>query len=387
MKVLHIIETLGSGGAERLLFTNLRHLGSKDVSSSVVTVFERGTHWAAPVRQLGIEVESLRLAGYSDIFKGVRLLRSKIKAVRPDLLHTHLWSANVIGRIAGKLSGVPVISSVHNPEYENETIANFSRSQRAKVTAARVADVLTARFACDRMVAVSKYVQASAARSLAYPVGQIDVIYNPVDFDAIVGHALDDMVDATFRGPSTKLLLTVGRVSPQKGLIYAVKAMSKILKSQPDTQLVCLGSLDDNEYVELIRGEIGRLGLGDVVHLLGDGHSVAGYLATADVFVFPSLYEGLGIALGEAMAAGLPCVASRIRPLDEFVVDGVNGILVSPRDSDALAASVLELLASEESRRELGSRAAATARELFDPETAVDKLARLYETVANARGK
>ena len=102
------------------------------------------------------------------------------------------------------------------------------------------------------------------------------------------------------------------------------------------------------------------------------------FLLDCDVFVFPSEFEGLGIALAEAMAAGCACVASNIRPLDEFVSPGQNGLLVSPAGPEALSCAVIEVLDSLEMKKKLGSEAKKTALELFEPAAAASRLSEIY---------
>jgi starch synthase len=109
---------------------------------------------------------------------------------------------------------------------------------------------------------------------------------------------------------------------------------------------------------------------------------VTDFLRACDVFVFPSLYEGLGIALIEAMAAGCACVATTAGPIPEFVENGRNGILVPPADPEAMATAVCELLADPERRKELGDNAGQTALRRFQPQAAADRLTEIYEKVA-----
>ncbi|HLE62198.1 MAG TPA: glycosyltransferase, partial [Pyrinomonadaceae bacterium] len=128
LRVTHLIEGLGPGGAERLLYTNLKHLDPARVESTVLTLFSHGDHWKEPLRALGVRVESLQCSGIRELPRGIARLRTWLRREQPDLLHTHLWGANVVGRIAGRLSGVPVISSVHNPDYEPEAWSDGSKA-------------------------------------------------------------------------------------------------------------------------------------------------------------------------------------------------------------------------------------------------------------------
>jgi glycosyltransferase involved in cell wall biosynthesis len=382
LKVLHLIETLGSGGAERLLHTNLRHFDAGEIESRVVTVFSRGDYWKEQIEQLGIEVKSLDRSKFSDILTGVRKLRRELKSDMPEVIHTHLWTANVIGRIAGRLSGVPVISSIHNPEYEPEAATGVSGK---KLFAARQIDKWTARFGCTRMIAVSNYVRESAHQRIGFPLDKIDVVYNPID---TVERDPDFDKRALFSEiglpPDAVVILNVGRVAPQKGLVYAIRAMKIVAGKMPHVHLLHVGAMDNSEYLTAARNEIERSGISSNVHMIGERRNIGDFLQAADLFVFPSLFEGLGIALAEAMAAGLPCVASDIRPLDEFVTSGENGVLVPPRNAEAIADAVVDLLSSAEKRERIGAAARETALAMFRPEPAAKRLTEIYGQVARS---
>jgi len=385
--VLHLIETLGSGGAERLLHTNLKHFDTNRVASEVVTVFSNGDYWKKPIEELGVRVSSLECRGYKDILAGVRRLRKYIAENRIDLIHTHLFAANVIGRIAGRLSGVPVISSIHNPEYEPEAYEGASSAIRRKIGIARLVDKLTARFGCTRMIAVSNYVKETTITRLGYPLSKIDVIYNPVHLsEADEWEGRKAVRESLGLPDSAVFLLHVGRLSPQKGFIDAVRAMQRIIAEMPHAHLVSVGSQTDADYKSKVMNEIDSLGLATSVYLAGERRDVTRLLRSCDIFLFPSHFEGLGIALAEAMAVGCACVASDIRPLTEFVTNEVNGVLVKPKKSELLADAVTGLLRDSAKRDPLGLAARETALDLFQPNHAAEKLVNIYFDTVKADG-
>jgi glycosyltransferase involved in cell wall biosynthesis len=225
--VAHVIESLGPGGAERLLYTNLKHLDPERIRSTVITVYEHGTHWVEPITELGVPVVSLNCNGTRDIPKGVSRFRAWLRANRPDLVHSHLWAANVIGRIAGRLTGVPVISSVHNPDHEPQAWSDGADVSLIKRHAVKAIDRWTANLGSTRMVAVSDYVRKSAGRDLHFPLQSIDLVYNPFDVDLMKAPVKDraELLREIGLPDETQILLNVARVSPQKGLLYAVRAL------------------------------------------------------------------------------------------------------------------------------------------------------------------
>ena len=382
--VAHVIESLGPGGAERLLYTNLKHFDPERVRSTVITVYSHNSHWLGPITELGVPVVSLDCRSTRDIPKGVRRLRAWLRANKPDLVHSHLWAANVIGRIAGRFTGVPVISSVHNPDHEPQAWADGANVSLIKRHAVKAMDRWSANLGSTRMVAVSDYVRKSAGRDLHFPLDSIDLVYNPFDVDLLkapVGKDRAELLGELGLPVDSQILLNVARVSPQKGLLYAVRALPEILRQYPAAHLLSVGATTDPRWTAELKREAESLSVADHFHMLGARTNVVDFLRACDIFVFPSLYEGLGIALIEAMAAGCVCVATNTGPIPEVVQDGKDGVLVPPADAPALARAVCDLLGNPARRSELGAAAKQTAFSKFQPKEQAEQLTRVYESV------
>jgi glycosyltransferase involved in cell wall biosynthesis len=388
VRVAHLIEALGPGGAERLLYTNLKHLDPARFHSTVLTVFPHATHWAEPIRRLGVEIVSLDCRSYRDLPAGVMRLSSWLRRERPHILHTHLWAASIAGRLAGWTSRVPVISSIHNPDYEPEALNDGAAVSGSKRAAARVLDRWTARFGCRRMVAVSEYVRLSASRHLRFPIERIDLLYNPIDaeeFQSREGKREELLAELGLSSESI-LLLNVARISPQKGLLYAVRAMPAIIERHPAAHLVSAGAMTDPQWLARLKDEARSLGVTDRVHFLGPRRDVPELMRSSDLFLFPSLYEGLGIALIEAMASGSVCVAANTGPVPEVISHGVDGWLVPAGDERSLAEAVCGLLADPARREAISAAASLSAQSRFDPRVAAEKLAGIYYSVTGREG-
>jgi glycosyltransferase involved in cell wall biosynthesis len=388
LKVIHLIEGLGSGGAERLLYTNLKHFDRERLENEVVTVFSGADYWREPILDLDIPVSSLDCRSLRDITTGVSRLRKEIARFRPDLIHTHLWAANITGRIAGFLTGTPVLSSIHNPEYEPEALTDAPQLNSKKLFVARNLDKWTARLGCRKMLAVSRYVKESASRRLDFPPEKIEVLYNPIDVSDLCAGASRSRADVLGElnlASGSIMLLNVARVAPQKGLLYAIQALAEIRRKFPEAHLISVGGKDDAGWLARLEAEIERLGLKNHVRFLGSRRDVKDFLYNCDLFVFPSVFEGLGIALTEAMAAGCACVASDIKPLDEFVENEIDGIFFPPTDAAALARAVVDLLENGEKRESIGAAAQEKALRLFQPQPAADKLIEIYFSTVNGR--
>ena len=389
IRVVHLIEALGPGGAERLLYTNLKHFDPQRVRSTVITVYPHATHWLEPITALGVPVVPLNCRNVREIPKGIRTLRTWLLANQPDLIHSHLWAANIIGRVAGRLTGTPVISSVHNPDHEAEAWADGADVSLTKRRMVRALDRWTAHVGSNRLIAVSEYVRQSANRHLGVSLNSIELVYNPIDTDllqAAPATSRSELLRACGLPSDTFILLNVARVSPQKGLLYALRALPSILERYPSAHLVSVGATTDPSWLAQLEQEAKTLGLTDHFHVLGGRRDVIDFLRACDVFIFPSLYEGLGIALIEAMAAGCACVASSAGPIPEVVSDGEDGILVPPGDPEAIAAAVCRLLDNESLRVRLGTAATKTALSRFQPQKSADALTKIYESVLATKG-
>ncbi|MGZ5435790.1 MAG: glycosyltransferase family 4 protein [Pyrinomonadaceae bacterium] len=388
LHVVHLIEALGPGGAERLLHTNLKHFDRSRVRSTVFTVYPHATHWREPIEELGVEVVSLNCESPRQLAAAIRKFRAWLRANRPDLIHSHLWAANVIARVAGRLAGIPVISSIHNPDHEPEAWADGATVSKRKRLTAKTIDRWTARFGNQRLIAVSDYVKQSAHRHLKFALNDIDLVYNPIDLDLLSQpptKSRDEILRESGLPADALMLLNVARVSPQKGLIYAVRAMPRILEQFPNAHLVSVGSTTDPLWLEELTRETQSMGVAQHVHILGARRDVQDFLAACDLFIFPSLYEGLGIALIEAMAAGCLCVATNTGPIPEFLRHGHDGILVPPKDLEALATAVCELLSNPEGSEQISINARRTALERFQPQAAANRLTEIYEKLAKTR--
>ena len=387
VELLHVIETLGSGGAERLLHTNLAHLDQRRFRSSVVTTRAHGDHWRAPIEALGVPVETLGVRTKSDLPGAVRRLRRLLSRHAVTLVHTHLWEANVVGRLAGRLAGVPVISSIHNPDYEPVVWLAGQQGHPAKRHFFLALDRITARLACSRMIAVSEYVRQSAHVHLRFPLERIDLVYNPIDLNELRRAPTCDRKTllAELGLPADALvLLNVARLSPQKGLNDAIDALPRILQSHTRAHLVSVGALDHHAWVETLERQCTERGVRERVHFLGPRRDVPDLLRACDVFLFPSRFEGLGLALIEAMALGCVCVAAEIGPIREIVRDGIDGFLVPPGDAAALAQAVTRALDDDSQRTRLAKEAADSAARRFDPRVGAERLQAVYERVLGA---
>lgn len=365
-RLLVVIESLGRGGAERLLVTTLSHLDRARFDVSVATLW--GPDALGPqVRDLGIEVVDLGLRGPRDVARAIRPLRRLIRRSGVDLVHTHLFAANVAGRVAAR-GLAPVVTTLHNPDYGREGPEGGPGGRR-------LLDGATAHLWPPTYLAVSDDVRRDYRTHLC--LDRIRVLPNYLDvagFRAAVA-AADPM--AVRRGlgllPETFVFLHVGRFHHQKGHDVLIRAFGELARRCSDVALVLAGGGPAREEMEALARQVAPTA---AIVFAGEVPEPASLYAAADAFVFPSRYEAFGMALLEAMASGLPTVVSAVGGILE-VTTPETSLRVRPGDGHELAVAMEDLVAGPDLRSRLG-RAGAARSEWFDVARLLPRLERVY---------
>lgn len=384
-RVLHLIEDLGTGGAERLLYINLSWIDRSCFENAVCHLYDRALHWRQPLQDLGYPVWSLGMSSLFDAGRGTLNLYKLLRRERIDLIHTHLYGANLVGRLAGRLRRIPVISSLHNPDYEPSVLQDNPRLSPVKLNMLRMLDRVSCAIGHPRFIAVSDYVRRSAITFLGIPPARAQVIYNAVDPKDFEPTERSGRLRAELGiGMNDPVVLCVARLDPQKGLRYLIDATPALVSRFPSLRVLLVGGGPPAIRDSLVK-LAERSGVAAHVMFLGIQPNVQDYLQLCDVFVLPSLYEGLGIALVEAMAAGRPCVATRVGAIPEVVDEGRSGMLVSPGDPAGLATAITRLLEAPALRREMGEGGRRIVLERFNVHRNIQELEELYRRVLKTR--
>jgi L-malate glycosyltransferase len=375
IRVLHVINSLAPGGAERQLVDLVTHHDPARVESVVVTLIDRHD-LGGELERAGVRVHSLGLPSPNHVVQAVHRLRRYIRDTSPDVVHTRLVPADLVGRLAAVLSGRPsVVSSIEAPVYDAATFTDDPSRRRWKLEALRAADRLTGRLASVAYVACSSTVARSTAHALGILEADIRVIHNST---TVSDSALDRWESPAVEASGNVRLLTVGRLAAQKGQFYLLRTLPRLVERYPELHLDLVGT--GPIEVELKRESV-RLGMEERVRFLGTRDDVRSLLRRAHVFVLPSLWEGLSIVALEALAAGVPLVATNIPSMREIVIDGVHGVLVPPRDPDALAAAILRVLDDGNLRTRISQAATEHARNRFDVGVAAERYEQLYRDI------
>jgi len=362
IKIIYVMPSLVVGGAEELLLTTVKYFNRDRYEISVCCIVSEGII-ADEIKKLGIKFYCLNESPKFYNPKKIYSLYKLFKKEKPSIVHTQILGANIYGRIAAILARVPVvISAEQNVYYKKKRVHIWLDKILAKNT--------------DKIIAVSNRVKEFTSRQEGIGEDKFELIYNAIDStEFLPTDSRKDIREKLNLREGDFILGTVGALTTQKGHYYLIQAVSQLVKRYPNTILLVVGK---GELKEKLQEILHKLGLEENVRFLGLRRDIADVLNCMDVFVFPSLWEGLGIALLEAMLMGLPVVASSVDGILEIVENGKNGILVAPANVEALSNAIAELIRNPQLRQSLGKAAKEHILEKFEVRQYIHKLENLY---------
>jgi len=374
MKILHVITTLGVGGAEKHLLWLTAGQAGRGHAVGVAYLKGEGELTAEFARR-GVAVH--RLSGEAAGGGGQKLLplvgplwRARqdlvalVRRERPDIVHTHLLKADAVGAVSARAGGArALIASKHNDE-----------RALLRTPVSVVHGLLSRRVA--RTIALSDHVARFIATHGRVRAASIRRVYYGVDAAALQPRRARATVRAELGlPPEAPVLVCVGRLAPQKDHPTLFAALALL---PPEVTLLVVGGDPFGAGEARLKAEAARLGLGERARFLGIRHDVPDLLAASDLFVLPSLWEGLGLVFLEAMAVELPVVASNVSAIPEVVQDGVSGWLVPPGDPAALARAIAAALADPAERARRGRAGRQLLLEKFALPRMIDETLGVY---------
>jgi glycosyltransferase involved in cell wall biosynthesis len=358
MRILHLIPDLGLGGAQRMLTYAAAAMDRRRYHLDVV-------HWGEPgalqveLERLGIPV--LRLTGRPSLLRLARSFGQHVRRLRPDVVHTHLFDADLIGVLTARALGVRrCCVTVHS--FSFFTVRHHRWRYRWLL------GPLVKRF-----LAVSRALADYLVHECRLPASRVQVVTNGIDAARFAPEASPM--------PCSAPTLTVGvltRLDARKGLPYLLRAMAQLRSDIPEARLLIGGDGEDRSALER---EADTLGLTGRVEFVGAVHDAAQFYRRLDLFVLPSLDEAFGLVLLEAMAAGLPVVGTQVGGIPEVLEDGSQGRLVAPADSQALAGAIRDLCRDPLRRGQMAEQARRQAQ-CFDIGRTAKALQTVYEELA-----
>ena len=374
--VLHIITTLCRGGAERQL-VNLVCNTDPRIVKHTVCYLHPPDDFASELEAAGHEVIGLNLPRKWPWLFAPAKLSPLLKAKKPDLIQTWLFEGDVGARLSVLLGPrVRMITTLHLTTYDQATIEAAHWPPR-KVAALKQIDKFTAHRTRPLFIACSHAVRKSAIRNLRLPSDDVRVIYNSIDQATLECEpgAAAALRNEYYIPENGFVFVNVGRLAPQKGQPVLLHAFRKVADELPNAYLAFIG---DGPSILSLEALAAELSLSRRVKFLGQQTDVGACLEMSDVFVFPSLFEGLPLAPIEAMLKSLPCIVTRIEPVLELFADNETAIVVSPGSVDELAAAMRRIYHDAELRHRLGSQGRTKAVENFDSSIGLHAWEQLY---------
>jgi glycosyltransferase involved in cell wall biosynthesis len=362
-RILYLIETLGHGGAEHQLVATVRQL-DRSRFEPVVCHFRAPDYLAPQLRSAGIRVECLNVPpGKLHWPETVMKLRSVARDTGADLLHTSLLEADVLGGLAGKLTRVPVVSTLCNIAGERVRLTDNPRNNRLKFELTNWMWGSALRSLHQHSIAISRAVQDSAVSTFRMNPSRISVIYRGIEDGKPLAQVDRAEVRQRIGLPdAAPLLLSIGRLAPQKGHKHLIAALPVVVKRFPNARLAIVG---EGWLKTQLEAQARTLGVAEHVKFLGKRSDVPDLLAACDLFVFPSLFEGLGVSLLEATYAGCACISTNTGPIPEIIQNEQTGLLVAPGSSDELADAMVRLAGDPALARRLAEAGQKSARARF----------------------
>jgi glycosyltransferase involved in cell wall biosynthesis len=381
--VLFVISRLdGTGGAGRSVAELIPRLRNVGVRAEAVCFRRSGEGLEDDLEGAGIPVHVLEADHLpTAIWRLRRLLRER----RPDVLHTTLYTADQAGRLAAWRTHTLVVSSIVNPT-RDPVLLHEDDCPRWRRRLLWLLDAWTARHLTARLHAITHAVKDSAVRGLRVRPDRVVVVHRSREPGRLGQPGATRRLRArrALGLGNARIVLNVGRQAPQKGQVHLIDAFAEMASTHPDAVLLVAGA--PGPSTRALEARIRERGMSDRIRLLGHREDVADLLASADVFAFPSLYEGLGGAVLEAMALGTPVVASDLPAVREITGDGEAALLVPAGDPKALAAALARVLDEPDLAATLDARGRSRYIECFTPEVEVAAMVELYRNaVADQR--
>jgi glycosyltransferase involved in cell wall biosynthesis len=369
VKVCHVAMGDLWAGAEVQLLALMTYLVRSDEFEWSVILFNEG-RLAEELRKLPLSVSVIPEAHHTPIAIAKRLAKT-FRHIRPDIVHTHKYKDSILGAAVARYVGVPhTVRVVHGMPEPFSGLRNLRMLLTPRLTG-------SCRLLIDRVVAVSSDIEKQLVE--IYGPNHVVRIHNGIDLDAVQVSTprlqkrrewrLDEMVT---------LIGTVGRLVPVKGHAVLLEALRILRGANRNVMLLVVG---DGPLRGQLESEIARLGLEKSVIFAGHHSPAYDFINMMDVFVLPSLHEGIPMVLLEALALRQPVVATRVGGIPEVITHGETGLLAEPADALSLAKFIQQLVEDKSMAARIGKAGRTRVEEEFNARTMAEKTIGLYKKV------
>lgn len=363
MRVLHLTTHLNIGGISNYILSLSKALKRRGVKSLVAS---GGGELEGEFKKYGIETKSLNIKTKSEfspkVLASIFKVSKMIKDYDVDIVHAHTRVSQVSGFFASRMTRVPYVTTCHG----------FFKRRLGR----RLFD-----FWGDKVIAISQPVRDSLIRDFNIEANRIAVVYNGVDPEKFSKDYPDDYKSELKRRLGIKnglVVGTIGRLSPVKGHRFFIEAIKDAVSKTKDIQGIIIG---DGPEEDTLKRLVKDLKIENNLRFMSSVTDTNEYLSIMDIFVFPSIKEGLGLSLLEAMAKGLPCIASNVGGISDVVTNDKTGILFNVGNVKSLSDSIIRLSGDSELRRRLGQAGRGVVKDKFSLDIMADKVLGLYNKV------
>ncbi|MDP3790622.1 MAG: glycosyltransferase family 4 protein [Candidatus Omnitrophota bacterium] len=368
MKVLHVNTHMNIGGIGRYILSLCNAMKKMGIDCSVAS---SGGNLEDELKENGIKHKYIGIKTKFEfgpkVFSAVSPLANIIMEEGVNLVHAHTRVSQVVSFLASRKAEAHYVSTCHGffkPKLSRKLFDTWG----------------------ERVVAISEPVKAHLERDFGINSERIGLIHNGVDMDKFSKNFSNDEISKLKRSITLKegpVVGTIGRLSSVKGQKFLIEAMKNVISKNNLAQCLIIGEGPEEDELKKLAVD---LGIENNVKFAGPIYKDANmYLACMDVFVLPSIKEGLGLALLEAMAAARPCVASDIGGIRDIVKDRDNGMLVPVADISAMADSISKLLSDKAAAMRLGQNGREFVKENFSITVMAEKMSRLYREVVSGK--
>jgi len=372
MKVCHVAMGDLWAGAEVQLLALMKYLVRLPGFEWSVILFNEG-RLADELHALPLSLTVISEQSHGPVAIAYQLAKI-FRKVRPDIVHMHKYKDSILGSIVARGMRVPhVVRVIHGmPE-------PFRGMQSLKMTAYLLVDQCVTRRLIDKVIAVSRDIQGALMQILE--ADHVVCIHNGIDLETV--HIVIQRQEMRRRwhvDDETIVIGTVGRLVPVKGHATLLEALHILRTSELHVKLLLVG---DGPLRAQLEADVIRLGLEQAVIFAGHQEKSYDFINMMDIFVLPSLHEGIPMVLLEALALVRPVIASRVGGIPEVVSHGVSGLLVNPADADALATGLLEMMRDPVKAAAFGDAGRRQVEREFDAGRMANRTAVMYRSLVN----
>ena len=364
-RVLHLISSSGFLGAENVVLELSKEMTKAGLWVTIGIIENRNNlHMELADRAMeeGLKVQIFPCKGRFDS-KTIASIRDFIDREQPNIMHSHGYKSNFYAWRALSGRKIPWV------------ITNHGKRVGMKLSAYNWLNIIFMKKA-DKTVAVSQALAAEMMKE-GIPSAKILIIDNGIDLQKFTNQTRNNELRKSFGfNGNHKIIGTVASLTEEKGHVYLIEAAQQVLDKHPECRFLIIGDGGQRQFLE---EKAANLGLNGKALFTGSRKDVPEILSILDAFILPSLKEGLPMALLEAMASKLPVIATSVGAIPNVIEDGINGLLIPPKNSDAISEAINKMLSNGDSAKEMALKGFEKVRDHYSSKQMAEKYLTVYQ--------